>query len=293
MTLAILIVFVHAAAVVLGGSLYFRRYTIQRPPIGVFNLWDVTFMLGSIVLIPYLYLILPRWLAAGVLGLGALGILYFMLEAVLLARRLIWPLVIIVLAADVGAALWLDSQSIAFFAINNMVQILVVIGVTNTWAQSGMKARDAAVLGAALVIYDFLFTSILPLMTNLFSHLAGLPFAPMVLWPYQPGQPFPAETIHWLGIGLGDLLLATVFPLVMRKAYGRRAGLTALVTGLGAIVPIMLRPWLGVDIPMFPVMVVLGPLMGLQYVYWRRRCGPERTTRQYLQVEPSLAGVRA
>jgi hypothetical protein len=108
----------------------------------------------------------------------------------------------------------------------------------------------------------------------------------MVVWPYHPGLPFPADTIRWLGIGLGDLLLATVFPLVMRKAYGRRAGLTALGLGLGAIVVVMLRSWLGVDIPMFPVMVMLGPLMGLQYLYWRRRCGSERTTWQYRQAEP-------
>ena len=31
----------------------------------------------------------------------------------------------------------------------------------------------------------------------------------------------------------------------------------------------------------FPVMVVLGPLIVLQYGYWRRRQGPERTTWQY------------
>ncbi len=35
----------------------------------------------------------------------------------------------------------------------------------------------------------------------------------------------------------------------------------------------------------FPLMVVLGPLMLLQYAYWHRR-GPERTTREYLAAEP-------
>jgi hypothetical protein len=37
---------------------------------------------------------------------------------------------------------------------------------------------------------------------------------------------------------------------------------------------------------LFPVMVVLGPLMLLQYLYWRRRRGQERTMWQYLQEEP-------
>jgi hypothetical protein len=36
----------------------------------------------------------------------------------------------------------------------------------------------------------------------------------------------------------------------------------------------------------FPVMVVLGPLMLLQYAFWRRRLGVERTTWQYLEAEP-------
>jgi hypothetical protein len=286
MTLAILIVFAHTAAAMLLGWFYFRRYAIQRPPIGVFNLWDVTFMLTGIVLVPYLYLWLPLWFAAGLLGLGALSIVYFMLEPILRTRWLIWLIVSLVLGADAGAAWWFGGQSAAFFSVNNLAQLLVVVGVTNSWAQSGMKARDTAILGAALIVYDFTFTSVLTLMHDLVTRLAGLPFAPLVVWPYYPGQPFPAGTVHWLGIGLGDLLLATVFPLVMRKAYGRRAGLTALALGLGAIMVVMLRTGLGVDIPMFPVMVVLGPLMGLQYLYWRRQQGPERTTWQYLQAEP-------
>ncbi len=40
------------------------------------------------------------------------------------------------------------------------------------------------------------------------------------------------------------------------------------------------------EIAHLPLMVVLGPLMGLQYLYWRRRRGQERTTWHYLQEEP-------
>ena len=38
----------------------------------------------------------------------------------------------------------------------------------------------------------------------------------------------------------------------------------------------------------FPVIVVLGPLMVLQYALWAHRRGQERTTWQYLQAEPLL-----
>jgi hypothetical protein len=276
MTLAILMIFMHIVAALGLGWLYFRRYTIQRPPIGVFNLWDVAWMLGGIILIPYLYLLLPSGVVAGLLGLGALGILYFLLEPVLRIRPFIWPVVVIALGADIGSALWFGGQSAAFFAVNNIVQLLVTVGVANTWAQSGMKARDVAILGGFLVLYDFLFTSVLPLMTDLFNRLAGLPFAPLVAWPTEAGV-----TGQWLAIGLGDLLLATVFPLVLRKAYGRQAGLAALLlTGI-ALASVLALPLQTA----FPVMVVLGPLMILQYLYWRRRCGPERTTCQYLQAK--------
>jgi hypothetical protein len=33
-------------------------------------------------------------------------------------------------------------------------------------------------------------------------------------------------------------------------------------------------------------MIVVGPLMILQYAWWSRRLGPERTTWQCLQAEP-------
>jgi hypothetical protein len=277
MTLAILIILIHTVAAMLLGWLYFGRYLIQRPPIGVFNLWDVALMLAGIVIVPYLYLWLPVWFVAGLLGLGALSLIYFLLEPILPHRLLIWLIVSGVLIADTGATLVFGGQSMVFFAINNLVQLLVVVGITNSWAQSGMKARDAAILGGALVIYDYLFTALLPLMGQLFSQLQGLPFAPLVGWPLAGGQ--------WATIGLGDLLLATVFPLVMRKAYGRRAGLTALGLGLAAIGGLLLLPVLGWQLVIFPVMVILGPLMGLQYLYWRHRCGPERTTWQYRLAE--------
>jgi hypothetical protein len=280
MTVAILMIFIHVVVALNLGWLYFGRYAIQRPPLGVFNLWDVAWMLGGIILIPYLYLFLPVGGVAGLLGLGALGILYFTLEPVLRSRWVIWPVIGIVLGADIGSALWFGEQSAVFFAVNNIVQLLAAVGIANTWAQSGMKARDAAILGGLLVLYDVLFTSVLPLMTDLFERFGSLPFAPMVAWPTDA-----TVTGQWLAIGLGDLLLATVFPLAMRKAYGRQAGLTALVLAGAALASVLALPLKSA----FPVMVVLGPLMGLQYLYWRRRWGPERTTWQYRQVEPRPA----
>lgn len=262
-----------AICAVLGGWGYFRRYAVSRPPIGVFNLKDITLMILFVILVPFLYLLLPPWLAAGLLLLGALSILYFTWEPVLHARWAIWLAVFVLLAVDLGAALLFKTNNDRFLAVNNLVLIVLIVGITNLWAQSGMKARDAALLGALLAVYDVVATSLLPLTSEMFVRLAGLPLAPMLSWGNSSGA---------LGIGVGDVLLATVFPLVMRKAFGGAAGIAAMVIALLALGTMLTLPLKVV----FPAMVVLGPLMVLQYLYWRRRHGPERSTWQYLQEEP-------
>jgi hypothetical protein len=274
------ILLLHVLLVLFLSWLYFRRYQVTRPPIGVFSLGDVAFMLGGIVLIPYLYLSLPRWIIGGLLLLGASSILYFVLEPILRARWAIWLVTLCLVLADLGTAWGLGTQSKLFILVNNLIQLLSVVGVTVLWVQSGMKARDLTVLAVALAGYDFLSTTQLPLMGDLFSRLSGLPFAPLVVWPV-------ASAGQWLGIGLGDLLLAAAFPLVMRKAFRRIAGLAALLIGLGALAILLVLPMGGVFAKIFPVMVVLGPLMGLQYLYWRYQCGAERTMWQYLLAEPT------
>ena len=63
-----------------------------------------------------------------------------------------------------------------------------------------------------------------------------------------------------------------------------RAGGGGLLLDLGTFTALALFPVAVI----FSVMVVLGPLMIAQYTYWRR-CGPERTTVQYLRAEPLLS----
>jgi hypothetical protein len=137
-------------------------------------------------------------------------------------------------------------------------------------------------MSSALAVYDLIATSSLPLMRDLFDRVIQNPFAPIVGWGIGQDE-------RWLGIGLGDLLLATVYPLVMRKAYGRAAGMTALAICSALISGVFI---LGVPLGfrIFPMMAVLGPAMVLQYSWWSRRAGRERTTREYLQAAPRHGG---
>ena len=200
-----------------------------------------------------------------VLSEAALFVCSFTLEPVLHSRFATWLAVIVLLAADLAAALLFQTTNDRFLAVNNLVLIVLIVSITNLWAQSGMKARDIALFGGLLAVYDVVATSRLSLTTEMVVRLAGLPFAPLFAW----GSGSTA-----CGLGLGDVLLATVFPLVMRKAFGRSAGMLALVLALAAIGTLLALPLPGA----FPVMVVLGPLMVLQYLFWHRRCGRERTT---------------
>lgn len=275
---AISLLALHILAILILSQLYFRTYALKRPPIGVFNLWDVALMLVGILCIPYLYLLLPFWLVAVLLGLGAVGIGDTTLEPLIPLRQWRWLLLSLLVIVELFALRQWGAGSQIFLLINNLVQVLVVVGVSNLWAQCGMKARDCAILGAALTVYDLLFTSFLPLMGDLFHRLATLPFAPQIGWTVAGGGLF--------AIGVGDLLLAAVFPLLMGKAYGTKAGGIAYGLTAVALIALLLLPRLLPDLVIFPVMTVLGPLMVGQVFYWRRQKTSERTTWQFRSQSP-------
>src|SRR5262245_30643251 len=168
MELTLAIVLGQASGTVGLGWLSFRRWRIPRPPIGVFNLADVLIMLGGIVLIPLLYLALPNQLLTGLLALGALSALYFALEPILRSRAFLWSVVVLAAAGEWAMLAYVGPASRAFFLVNGPVLVIGVVGIANLWAQSGMRARDAAILGGALAVYDLIATSYLPLMGDLF-----------------------------------------------------------------------------------------------------------------------------
>jgi hypothetical protein len=280
MLLMYLMVLGHAAAAVLLSWGYFRRYAVPRPPVSVFSLLDIAFMLAGIILVPFLYLLLPVPLVVVLIASGVLSLIYLTAEPVLRTHWAIGLLTLLLVGADVALAWRFGAFSPPALVVNNVVLVVTVVGVTNLWAQSGMRGRDLVVLGLALVVYDYLATWHFSMMSNLFARLGQLPLMPMVAWR--------VDATTWMGLGLGDVLLAAVFPLVMRKAFSRTAGLLAMALGIGAIAAVLADPLVrGAEESVFPVMIVLGPLMALQYAFWQRRCGAERTTRQYLEAEPA------
>jgi hypothetical protein len=199
-------------------------------------------------------------------------VLYAACQPALRVRWVIWLVALALLLLDALAASRMGTARNAFFAINDLVLILLTVGIANLWAQSGAKARDMALLGLALAIYDYLATARSPLMMTLVDRLATLPLAPVIAWNSGGAT---------LSLGLGDLLLASVFPPVLRKAYGRTSGLVGLALAMCVIGVLLAFP----SRTGFPVILVLGPLMAALCLVCRGRHGPERTTKRYLLEE--------
>ncbi len=270
-------VWIMAAGAVLASWLYFRRWALTRPPLGTVNLGDVTFTLACIVTLPLLYLWLPGWLVGTLLAITTLSALWFVVEPLTTVPLARWCVAGGLVAADVLLAWGPGTTSTSFLLVNDAVMLLIVVGVSNLWAQGGLRARDLAILAGAISLYDLVATGFLPLTTDMIERLAGMAFLPMAVWPVGSGE--------WAGIGLGDLLMAAVGPLVMRKAFGRAAGLAAIAIALVTIASVLLLARWDALPETFPTMIVLGPLMVLHHVLWSRRSGLERTWTRYLAEE--------
>jgi hypothetical protein len=268
------------AVAIFGSLFFFRRSRVDVPPIGVFGLDDAIAVGILVAITPFVYLALPYWLVASLFVLGGASLLQLAFAAVL-PRALVWPLVIALAVADIAALSSLGSRDAVFLGVNDCLLIVIVIGLANLWAQSGMRVRDAVVLGAGVAVYDYLATLKASLMLDLLDRLSGVAFAPRVAFAAHGGA--------ILSVGLGDLLFASVFPLLLRRAYGRRAALLSATTAFAALAAMTAAADAGLA-PALPAMVVLWPLMLIQYAWWRRR-GPERTTFAYLVAEPRRVDV--
>ncbi|MGS2644196.1 hypothetical protein [Streptosporangium sp. G12] len=271
----VVIVLIPAAAILLG-VLYFLRVRMERPPVGVYTLGDVMIMVTAVLVIPVVYLALPSSAVATVLGLMTVFAIQMTLAPLLPGRV---ALLVAFGAAALDLVLFLSGSSAAT-AWNNVLLLILVIGVCNLYVQSGIKARDVAVFALLLAGYDLVATALLPMMGDFLRKVIDLPFAPVFAWW---GGPQPVV------IGLGDVLMFVLWTLVSFKAFGREAGWSAAGVSLVLAATLVLAMRTGLLTEPFPLMVPAGPLMALQYLIWRRVRGPERTTAAYQASREAIA----
>jgi hypothetical protein len=275
-----------AAAIALGVA-YFHRIRTERPPVGVYTLTDIAIMTVAVIAMPIAYLHLPAAVVATVLGLMTVVVLQFALAPVLTGRfppRL--PLLLSIGAAAIDVALNAATPGSALRVAaplwNNLLLLVLIIGIGNLYAQSGMKARDVAIFTAILAGYDLVATLLLPTMSDLLRKVAELPFAPV--FATGPGP-------HPVTIGLGDVLLLVLWTLVAVKGYGTAAGWLASSTAVTLTATLAAAIGTGLISGAFPVMLIAGPVVTAEYLLLRHRHGPERTTAAYYQTRPMRADV--
>lgn len=257
-------------ATLAGSRAYLRHVVARRPPVGVFNRSDVAALLVGVVVMPFAYLALPTQLAVPVFGLVIVAIVAVTLGPVLGRGGWAWLVALALGAADLGLAAVAGARSPAQLVANAVLLCVAIVGIANVWVQSGMRGRHLVVVAVALTAYDTVATALSPVTFNLFTHLGAGPFAPFLAWWSGP---------HGVIIGLGDLLVATLFVVVVEKGFGSRAALAALVlvaTTLGIMSALAVTDTVrGVA----PSMWVLGPVIVAYTAYLTRR-RTERTVAQ-------------
>ena len=251
---------------------YLRSVVIERPPIGRFTRADVVIMCAMVVITQFIYAHLPGPAISAVFGFLYFVILQTTLTPLVNGARAAICAGLLVAACIASA---IAGNATATTAVNDVMVIGAVVGVSNMWTQTGVTAGNMAGFAAILAVYDFLTTNVYPLTRDVLAKMANLPFTPLLA--------FPGGGRFATAIGLGDCLIMTVWPLVLAKSYGRRAawaGAAACLLVLAVLDIGFVTGWFSPR-TLVPVLTALGPVIVVQHVVLRRMYGTGRRTYQW------------
>ena len=278
--------------IVLGGALltsacallYFRRVRLERPPLGVFNPRDIAILLFFILALPFLYLIVPTEVLTGLLVLTFVSALYFALRPFLLARYL-WPLLAFLMIANI-----LITENLlgtrqgwqVYWVLTSAIVLIASVGVSNLYVQGGMSVRHIAWFALVLAFYDGFFNLVVPISQKLADRFEGQPLDPSI--GFSVG-------IYSANIGLGDLLVFSLFTIAAYKGFGKRGAIASfiIIAIFGALIPAtspliltaFVRQNIGIVVP---AQVFFGPAALITYWLLSRRSA-ERTMGQWISEQ--------
>lgn len=275
---AVPVTLVYVLAVSLCALAFLRRFTLDRPPIGVFNGRDVATLYIFIIGLPALYVVLPQWALTGFLIVtfaAALSIGY----RPVVPRAFLWPTIGLL----IGVNIWIAQTMLGTVAgwqllllENSLVVGLAAIAIANLYVQGGMRLMHVAWFALTLGIYDIAF---LRFTVELADSFIGKPLNPSM------GMRMGLFNVD---IGLGDLLVYALFTLAAYKAYGAKAARTAIgvITVFGTLLPtvaplVISEVTRGNGNAVTPAQIFFGPAALVTYLLLKRRYGPERTFGAY------------
>lgn len=262
--------------------LYLRRVRLARPPIGTFNRRDIAILFVFITGLPFLYVVFPQWLLTGFLVLtfvSAVSIGY----RPLLRPSYLW----LIIGGLVGTNIWMARTLLGtvtgwqiYWLETDVLVVAAAVAVANLYVQGGMRLTHVAWFGLILAGYDAVFTLVWPITNKLAERFLG--------YPLDPSFGF-REGVYNASLGIGDLLVYSLFLIAAYKAYGWVAARVALAITIvfGAIIPALAPLIFSVLIDartdlVVPAQTAFGPAAFLCYRWLRRTYGPERTTVQFL-----------
>jgi hypothetical protein len=292
-TLAELGVIMTGVIVACGGALvYFRRVRMERPAIGTFNARDVVILLAFIGVLPFVYGWLPVPLVTCLLVLTFTSALYIGYRP-LLGSAGIW----LGMGVLFGFNIWSSNHIMGtlpgwqvWFVEQSILVVLAAIAVCNLYLQGGMKLRHVAWLALALAGYDVLFAAYYPLTGRLIARYLTHPLTPLL--GIRLGY-------FDYAVGLGDLLVYSLFFVAAYKAYGARAaaiaaGVIVVMGGFAtAFIPFLFNfTNTNLDV-LVPAQSLFGPAAFLTYLWMKRHYGRERTMAEYLASQDGSAAAPA
>jgi hypothetical protein len=286
------IILVGVTAICSGAVYYLRHVRMDRPPIGTFNGRDIVILLAFVIALPFLYGYLPYWLITCLLALTFSSALYLGYGQVI-GRTRVWIAIGLLIGVNIYTSHHLLGTTYgwqAWWLEDGLLVGLAAVSVANLYVQGGMKLKYVAWISLVLAVYDVVFATILPLTDKLVSGYLSHPLDPLLGFRFG---------IDNYGVGLGDLLVYSLFVVACYKAYGK-AGLRigfGMVGFFGAFMTAAV-PWvinvLDVELDLLvPAQAVFGPAAFICYLWMRRRYGPERTMAQFIASPDNAAGRAA
>jgi hypothetical protein len=276
--------------VCLGGLYYFRRYRIERPPIGTFNGRDITILLTIILALPFLYAILPAWAITCFLCVTFAASLSIGYQRIM-NPALFWGGFGLLVGANIYESHFMMGTVIGWQVWWLELDILVIFGaiaVSNLYIQGGMRLKHVAFFAVGLAAYDVFSTLVINVTAVLVEDFVGQPLDPTFGFRFQATN---------YGIGIGDLLVYALFTIACYKAYGQKAARLAIgiSVGFGAAVPSLCPLLIALidfrnDI-LIPSQLFFAPVAFVAYLWMRRKYGRERTMAQYLASTDNAAPV--
>jgi hypothetical protein len=276
---------------------YLRHVRLDRPAVGTFNRRDIVTLFVLIVGLPFLYVVVPQWMLTSVLVLTFCGALSIGARPLLSPSRT-W----VGLGLLVGLNIWMARTLLGtvvgwqvYWLETDVIVILTAVCAANLYVQGGMRLKHVAWFALILAGYDAVFTLKWPITNKLAERFLGFPLDPSV--GFRMGM-------YNASIGVGDLLVYSLFLVAAYKAYGRIAvrSVLSVIVIFGAITPALaplaFRALIDARTDLVvPAQSAFGPVAFLCYLWLRRRYGAERTMGAFLssadipQQAPAPAGV--